>query len=499
MAARITIMLLVLLQVASTFAQNVNPADNEIYKSGEVATIRITMDEADKQFLLADENVDSNVYLQCDFHFVNSEVNELAQNVGIRLRGNTSRYQPKRSFKIDFREFGGPKFHDLKKFNLKAENNDPSMLREHLALQVFRKANIPAARSSHVELYINEEYMGLYLNVEQIDDEFVELRFGNDNGNIYKCYWGATLEDNGTIWNDWTYELKTNEEENNRAVLENFVRVLNNSGSTTFPFEMERTINVDGLIRYFAVEALVGHWDGYSYNKNNFYLYENPENGLIEFIPYDVDNTFGIDWVNRDWAERDVLDWPKHGDPRPLVTRMLENEAFFIQYVRELRNLLETTFSVNYFQPILNNYPSVLRPSMAADVYYPLTFGFDIEDFEDAYSENFVANHLPYGIENFIERRIEMTEDQIAGITITDSDQELNEFSLFPNPLINNRFLIIGDVEPVEIIDSRGGSIGFEVQELSYGEHSVMFSTSPQPGLYMVLLNNGVARKLVVK
>ena len=92
-------------------SQNINPPEDEIYREDEVATIRITMEAADKGFLLDDANVWSNEYLPAQFHFKNILLDTLLSfDVGIRLRGNTSRNQPKRSFKIKFKEFDGEKF-----------------------------------------------------------------------------------------------------------------------------------------------------------------------------------------------------------------------------------------------------------------------------------------------------------------------------------------------------------------------------------------------------
>ena len=34
--------------------------------------------------------------------------------------------------------------------------------------------NIPAPRSNHVKVYINDNYYGLYINVEHIDEEFIK-------------------------------------------------------------------------------------------------------------------------------------------------------------------------------------------------------------------------------------------------------------------------------------------------------------------------------------
>ena len=74
-----------------------------------------------------------------------------------------------------------------------------------------------STRVAHTEFYINGEYKGLYINVEHINDDFLKLRFGNDQGNLYKCGWPADLHYISDNPNDYkmenngerVYELKT--------------------------------------------------------------------------------------------------------------------------------------------------------------------------------------------------------------------------------------------------------------------------------------------------
>ena len=44
--------------------------------------------------------------------------------------------------------------------------------------------------------------------------------------------------------------------------------------------------------RFWAIEGLVGFWDGYSGNKNNFFVYLNPEDNKFHFIPWGMDSIF---------------------------------------------------------------------------------------------------------------------------------------------------------------------------------------------------------------
>ena len=60
-------------------------------------------------------------------------------------------------------------------------------------LGFYQDIGMKSSRASHVTLYINNEYFGLYLSVEHIDDTFISKNFDNDNGNLWKCIWPADL------------------------------------------------------------------------------------------------------------------------------------------------------------------------------------------------------------------------------------------------------------------------------------------------------------------
>ncbi len=469
--------------------QVINPGEDEIFRESDIAIIRLIMAPADKEFLLNEENVESDDYLPAKFSFENSLIDTtLTFDIGVRLRGNTSRYHPKKSFKLKFKEFGGEKFYDLKKFNLKGENNDASMVREFLSLRTMRSMKVPAARSHHAEVYLNDEYMGLYLNVEQIDDEFVQSRFEFDEGNVYKCSWGATLEDNGQIYDNGTYELETNKDLNDRSQLANFVSVLNSTPSSIFVAEIEKVFDVDSYIRYLAVEALIGHWDGYSYNQNNYYLYENSESGLIEFIPYDLDNTFGIDWIGRDWGTRDVKDWPKHGEARPLTKKILSQTTYFERYERYLDVLLKNDFSEEKLDPVFNFYRSFLADAVFRDTYYTLTFGFTYDSFEKSYTEQ-VASHAPYGLKPYVTTRSQTARDQI-GIILRADEGFQTDYSIFPNPVDENKIFIEATKAPssISLLNIMGQKQEIFISKSQPNILVIEFVLTP--GVYILVVDN---------
>jgi spore coat protein H len=468
-----------------------------IFRPDELSIIRLTLSPEDKAFLLDPDNAESEVYLPAVFEMSNSQMDTtLSFTVGVRLRGNTSRYHNKKPFKIDFREFGGEKFFGYKKFNLKSNVNDPSQVREPLTLLYYREMGVPAARTHPLRLYMNDEYMGVYSNVEQIDDEFLDLRYGHEDGFLYKCFYGANLLDNGQVFNTGMYESEINTDLDTRAELDHFVGILNNTATSNFPTEIEKVFEVDRYLRQLAVEAMLGHWDGYSYNQNNYYLFYNGQTGKIEFIPYDVDNTWGIDWLGKDWATRDLNNWAKTDQPRPLTTRILSITTYRKKYETYLSTLAEKYFREDYLIPKLDLYKAILDEAIQEDTYFDDTFGFTYTDFLNSFTEG-MDNHVTYGIMEYLQVRTQAALEQRPDlITAVDNDPSLVS-QVYPNPSHSPKIYIstnhIPTVNPI-VYSSTGQEIPVQINYLDNQRAELSLPNELPFGLYIIQFNNTLHR-----
>ncbi len=491
MKVKITVILFFI--VFAAWAQNINPGVDKVFRPHELATIELSLDPAHKAFLLNPDNAESEEYFPATFKMVNSQMDTvLAVEVGVRLRGNTSRYHEKKGFKIDFREFDGPRFYGYKKFNLKPDVNDPSLIRELLTLQFYREMEIPAARTHHVKLFMNDEYMGAYLNVEQIDDEFLNMRHGHEEGFMYKCEYGANLLDNGQVFNEVVFESELNEDTDTRAELDHFVEVLNSTSSDNFKTEIEKVFHVDYFLRQLAVEALLGHWDGYSYNKNNFYLYYNGQTKLIEFFPYDADNTWGIDWVGRDWAVRNLNQWHATGDPRPLTTRILNVPEYKQQYILYLRELVEKYFNLTYVGPLLDLYKNLLNDAIQEDVYFEKAFGFTHADFLNSFEVGMTNNHVDYGIREYLEERTASAIQQMPALVTSLQEASSDLVALYPNPSHEPKVYVAISTEvqtEPRVYSSMGTMVPVEVSKTE-NSLEISFSGVLHPGIYFIIVGD---------
>ncbi|MFD6435229.1 CotH kinase family protein [Streptomyces venezuelae] len=313
--------------------------------------------------------------------------------------GNLTAHAPKRSWKIDF-EVGASedRLFGMERINLKAMYNDPSQMREAVAWRLLERAGVPAAQHTYATFTLNDRYMGLFSVIEQVDKKFLKDHFGkNAEGNLYKAYCGdvgcATLEhrsgtdglDSGRQYftagsreDDRTYRLKTNEDDPAAATYDDLAALVRTVNGVQLPGDerkftsdafreaVERILNVPAFLRWAGANVLLGSWDNYFATPSNYYLYNSGRLGdpsgfmsrpYFTFIPWDYDNSSGIDFFSTQWQYTDLLDWPAmtrnycrithapHQVSRlPLFTNLLRHHDFCQYYLDHLEYLLDTEF-----------------------------------------------------------------------------------------------------------------------------------------------------------
>lgn len=433
------------------FAQLVHPPNNLAFLQDEVATVKIEIDPNDLATILHPNNLESNTLYPATFIYICSAGNDTVTNVGFRLRGNTSRFADKKSFKIDINSFvPGRKWFGLEKINLNGQHNDPSLLRAFASGYLLTAAELPSSRNSFVRFYINNEYKGLYFNNEHIDEEFLQERFiTNHQGNLFKASFGADLTFLGTNPSNYVnlYEQKTDGLNNGYAGLIQFLNVLNNTSNADFPCAIQQVLDVDLYLKSLAVEVLSGHWDGHAFNKNNFYLYQRPSDGKFVFIQYDMDNTFGIDWVGMNWSTRDVYSWGHPSQPRPLYNRMMAVPYFKDRYSYYLDSLLTTVFNQNSMLPLLQSKQSLIWQAALDDTYRELDYGYDDTDFLNAISQA-SGGHVSFSISTYLMNRFNTANFQTTYNGLTNPCvAELNALSLDSQTIVGY-FNVLG--QPVQ-------------------------------------------------
>lgn len=489
----------------------VYPSQGTLY-DGNLHTIHILLHPDSLKALYADENRWNNHTFPVTFIY---DQTDTLRNVGIRLKGNTSRNAKKKSFRIDTDEFINQSYQGLKTFNLNGTHNDPSLTRQYLASYFLASAGIPAVRANFVKLYINNVYYGLYIQVEHVNKKFVESRYGDKDGNLYKCSWPADLKwlganqqsykdlINPSPQNERAYDLKTNETLDDYSDLVNFINVINNSPSDSFQYKIEQVFEVKNFLRNLAAEVLMGHWDNYFMNKNNYQLYRNTINGKFNYLSYDMDNTFGVQWGYSNIDVRDINNWGNiNVSAAPLCYKLLAIEEYKNYYNKQVKNLCDSFFNIKLITEI-DRVKLMIDQAVATDSFYTeqweSDYGYTYLDWQNSFTQS-LGNHASIGLKNYIASRRPSALNQIK-ITSIESTKN-HTIQVYPNPAISVIYIDAAkeSIHQTRIYSNTGALL---YQQIANSEHSLAINLeSFEKGLYLleIELNNGdkLLKKLII-
>ncbi len=458
----------------------------KIFSSNSVALVKIEIDPAFLNYILDPAHAESDSLFPARLIFQNAEIPaDTLEPVGFRLRGNTSRYAQKKSFKVDINEYvRGQKLYELEKLNINGEHNDPALMRARLSWNLFNFYEIPSARATYAALYINGEYRGLYTIVEHYDEEFIQSRFGNNEGNLYKCLYPADLIYLGPDQEAYkkmrnsrerAYDLETNEEGDDYSDLVSFITFLNNTSDSEFARLVEERFNVRAFLKYLALNTLMGSWDDYWYLKNNYYLYHNAATDKFEFIPYDYDNTYGIDFVGGDWGRRDIYLFGHPSEPRPLVARILAIPGYRNLYTAFLKEFIDGGFALSAQEPRMLAWRSLAEAWVQTDTYYPRDWGFTFADWQQSLD---VARggHVQYGIRPYIQTRLATAAPQLREGPLPAVISEVNWLPAQPaateDVIVTCRITDAAGVSNAELLYSVSGAALVNTPLYDDGQHN---------------------------
>ena len=217
----------------------------------------------------------------------------------MRPKGGASRDYVKKSWKMSFSKFdSGRRWYQQKQMSLKAQSMTPSFVRERMSRDLLYSMGSPAQRMGFTQLFINGEYRGVYNIIEEINSQFLDSRFGNSDGGLWKDGFGAGFFWNGSKCEDYPpalYEPKTDWAEQNCQALVQLIDIINNTPMETFEETFSKVFDVEFFMRTYVVEVLTGNWDGIHDGNNIFMYYDiKADPPLWKYIRYDLDVSAGM-------------------------------------------------------------------------------------------------------------------------------------------------------------------------------------------------------------
>ena len=270
--------------------------DESLYDTGVLRTLFLQFENADWEKELSDfYNTDIDVPAQLTVD------GRAYRDVGVRFRGMSSfAFVPegsKRSLNvtIDFAD-NDQRLLGYRTLNLLNANSDPTFTRALLYSEVAR-AYIPAAKANYVRVVINGESWGVYVNVEQFNSDFVRDRFTSARGARWKvpgspigrggmAYLGEDIDAYRGI-----YDIRSRDDERSWRQLIGMFKVLNETPADRLEAELAPLLNVDGALRFLAIENALVNTDGYWTRASDYNIYLD-EHGRVHVLPHDMNEAF---------------------------------------------------------------------------------------------------------------------------------------------------------------------------------------------------------------
>ncbi|MDP8240914.1 MAG: CotH kinase family protein [Candidatus Hatepunaea meridiana] len=307
------------------------------------------------------EHPGENLYIDCTFEYNDSTW----RDARIRLRGEASRYYPKKSFKVNFDP--DDRFFNRDKLNLVSEYLDTSFCNEYLAYDLYRRAGLFASRAWFTRLYVNGEYLGLYLDIEQIDEHY--LRYGDlsRSSSIYKAdVPGCLLRPTDPIEDVW--EKETNLETGPDDLL-NLIEWLDTTPDQRFFSELTNYFNREELARVIAVNGLLGNSS--TYYHNYYLIHELVEDGRWKMLPWDMDYTFDFryDYI----IPRFYLSGLDSEGTNKLIVNCWRNPDMRELIFRHITGLMDIIFVESYFSAMSDTLSDLLYDAVDDDPFKQFT------------------------------------------------------------------------------------------------------------------------------
>ena len=264
-----------------------------VYNPLEVNNFDIQMSEADINKLVYPTVSWDNEgpWLRAVVNFTMADKVYGPYTVGVHLKGAWGSWRDingKAGFKIKMDAFTkNQTLFGVTKFTLNNMVQDPSLIHEAITYRLFRAMGVPTPRIGYANVYLNGRNYGLHLNVETIDTTMI-TRWGLENKHLYK---GGVPNFPDFYPGYEPYFAVEDGSTTNHADLTNFIRINQKTGDAWWT-EITQYADIQEIMTDFATEAYVGHWDGYPYNHNNFFITFDSA-GYAHMIPWGTDQTWG--------------------------------------------------------------------------------------------------------------------------------------------------------------------------------------------------------------
>lgn len=344
----------------TAFAQNDSSAAEYTYPQADVLLIDLVIQPS--RYLQMTHSMERKKYPA-----VVSINGEPAREIGVRARGSMSlddgmNFASKRipmELIFDYSDPDG-KFRENASLKLINSYTPAKLLTQLIAMQTFSYLGVPAPRIQPAFLRINDVDFGLYLAIEDLNEDFVRNHFGTGTlfrrFNMREQYSGEDVTSQATV---------TFESVNMKIKADHGTETVRRYEQSRLRGEsVEQYLDVDALLRFLACEVFMFDQDGIQYLKNCYFL---EHDGKISALPWDQSVVFNVFRTTLREGETYWFYEDQYAINTRFYSQLLQNEAYHARYRQYLRQLNDDFLDPDKFLPWLEEYIRALSPYFQRD------------------------------------------------------------------------------------------------------------------------------------
>jgi hypothetical protein len=328
---------------------------------GNILKIKLYLTEESLEKLY--ESVSETDFVPCIY-----QVNDLRTEALIRVRGFTSRIDPKKSFTVKFLNSDG------NEIKYAFETAYDSFVTNRIAMFAYRLLGLPAPVTTGTAFYINDNYMGYYTRINAYSEETLESHYNNKNSELFKA--NFIDENMGSQVPLQAISEKKFPDDNDFTTLNTLICNAKNMENSSWYTWMNSTVDKDEFVKYYTVQAYLTVKDT---QYLNFYVYNY---GKILLLPWDNEQCMDL-YFNRYLYGNSFL------TERILSEPYCENlyqdyfRTFFLSDIPDITSLLDLNHPLSTRNIIDDLIVEANRIFDEVDraIYYEPTDFFTYEDF----------------------------------------------------------------------------------------------------------------------
>lgn len=343
---------------------------------------------------------------------------------------NSDRY----SFKIEFDHYvKNQTFHGLDKLVLNNTQADASYMKEFMSYEIYESIGVAVPLHSYAQIKLNGENDGFYIAIESMEESYASRIYGSNYGQLYKpesvnMRGGKFGAMEGT--NEWVdfkkfLNKKTEDAKNSTdkapdydnlqshfqgnmngnagmpgiinsgganlvytddkitsysAIFDSavfnakdgdFKRVIKALKNLNSGTKLEKYINIDDTLRYFAAQTFIINFDSYYGElQHNYYLYE--KGGQLTMLPWDLNLAFaGFDITDARTAINYPIDTPLSSgvsmSERPMLSKLLKVPEYKKLYHKYLNEIVQDYVESGKFADKINRTDKLIKSYVEID------------------------------------------------------------------------------------------------------------------------------------